>query len=269
MKELKLSKDILTLDGIDEKRIDWNYYSNSNLGVPRVSHILKQCRDSEFLINWAANVGRKKYDYFREKALDIGTIVHEILDKYIDSKYIHPSILEFKVDYDEIEPEYRDKVYNSFENFKLWENRLYSYGGKIEDVLGFEIPLTCPWFGGTADIIFKINGVWYIGDFKTSKQISAEYLLQVCAYMWIINNGYVKGLPKIGGVGIIRVDKNKFGVVDDYFLTDFDSTQHNYIIAYQNCFMSYVDTFYRTINTNYIFDIYKSDYNPEYIYGVE
>ena len=88
-------------------------------------------------------------------------------------------------------------VYNCFENFKLWEKRLYNLGGKIDEIIGLEVPVTCPWYGGTIDCIARINGAVYIIDFKTSKQISAEYLLQVTAYMWIINNNYAPYLPHI------------------------------------------------------------------------
>ena len=65
VKPIKLKDDILELDGIEEIREEqWNHYcyeKNSN-GVPRVSHILAQCRSSEWLIQWAANIGRRKYD---------------------------------------------------------------------------------------------------------------------------------------------------------------------------------------------------------------
>ena len=68
VKPIKLKDDILELDGIEEIREEqWNHYcyeKNSN-GVPRVSHILAQCRSSEWLIQWAANIGRRKYDYYR------------------------------------------------------------------------------------------------------------------------------------------------------------------------------------------------------------
>ena len=47
----------------------------------------------------------------------------------------------------------------------------------------------------------------YIIDFKTSKQISYEYIIQTCAYMWLINNGFFPEISHIDGVGIIRVDK--------------------------------------------------------------
>lgn len=269
MKSIKLKNDILELEGIEDKRIEeWNHYSNNNNGVPRVSHILAQCRSSEHLIQWAANIGRRKYDYYRSKALNIGTIVHENIDKYLIDKYIRHSMTDYIIDYDSIENEYKESIYNAYENFKLWEKRLYNYGGRIDEIIGIEIPVTCPWFGGTIDCIMRINNAVYIIDFKTSKQISADYLLQASAYMWMVNNGYSENLPHIDGIGIIRVDKTRYGVIDDYFLNDFDLNHHNMIISYQNCFMDYVNAFYRTINTNYIFDQFGRVYEAEKIYGV-
>ena len=181
---------------------------------------------------------------------------HEVIDNYLIDTYVKHSITTFVADYDNIQQEYKESVYNCFENFKLWEKRLYNLGGKIDEIIGLEVPVTCPWYGGTIDCIARINGAVYIIDFKTSKQISAEYLLQVTAYMWIVNNNYAPYLPHIDGVGVIRMDKSKYGVVDDYFLNDFDPNHHNMIVNYQNCFMEYVNAFYRTINAEHIFDKY-------------
>ena len=67
----------------------------------------------------------------------------------------------------------------------------------IDKVIGVEIPISCPWFGGTIDAILVINGATYIIDFKTSKKISSEYLVQVAAYMWLVNNGFASNT--VGG----------------------------------------------------------------------
>jgi len=189
MEALFLDNDILELEGIEEIRSrEWINYNHEEKGVPRVSHILAQCENQEGLIQWAANIGRRKYDYYREKALNIGTIVHENIDEYLMSKYVYHT--PFSINFNNIEDDYRKSVYNSFENFKLWEKRLEEYGCKIEEVVGLEIKVTCPWYGGTIDGIVKINGRYYIIDFKTSKKISMSYFLQASAYMWIVNNGY-------------------------------------------------------------------------------
>lgn len=265
MESIILNEDLLELEGIDEKRKEWDTYSNNGGGVPRVTHILRQCENSEGLIRWAASMGYKKYNYYRDLACEIGTTVHEILDEYLTSKYLDNK--SFHVNYDDFYDEYKSSIYNCFENFKLWEKNLANYGASIEELVGLEIPVTCPWFGGTIDGIVKINGAYYIIDFKTSKQISSSYLVQASAYMWMINNGYAAELPHIDGIGIIRVDKKQFGIINDLFLNDFDINQHNMIVSYQNCFISYVEAYYRTANINYLTNNYFRDYRPEIVYG--
>ena len=271
-----LDNDLLELEGIEKMREEkWNVYAtDKGLGVPRVSHILQQCRDSEWLIQWAANIGRRKYDYYRDKALTIGTITHEIIDEYLRIKYNYKPDEDFyyinknfEVDYTSIDDVYRESVFNASENFKLWDNRLAELGAKIDEIIGIEVPVVCPWYGGTIDLIVRINGAVYICDFKTSKSISPEYLLQASAYMWIINNGYIPGLPHVDGIGIIRVEKTRRGVIDDLFVNAFDPRGYEMILGYQKCFFAYLEAFYRTININYITETYP--YNPDTIFKVE
>ena len=218
----QISKDILTLTGVEEsmKRID-KYYEYQGKRVPRVSNILAQCEDQRKLIDWAASMGYRRYNTIRDTSLEVGTIVHENIDNYLIAKYKNNNPY-YEVEYDMIIDDYRNKVYNSFENFKLWESNLESLGCKIEEVVGLEIPVITPWYGGTIDAIFKINGAYYIIDFKTSKQISNSYLLQTAAYYYAVNNGYcTEKVPMMNGLGIIRLDKSAYGVIDDLFLSSY------------------------------------------------
>ena len=268
---LLLDDDILELQGIDEARAEkWDHYLYDGKGVPRVSHILAQCRDSEWLIQWAANIGRRKYDYYRDKALTIGTIVHEIIDEYLKIKYNVPTPgfvymnKVYEVDYTAIDDAYRESVFNCVENFKVWDRHLEEVGAHIDEIIGFEIPIQCPWYGGTIDWMVRINGAVYICDFKTSKSISPEYLMQAASYMWIVNNGYAPGLPHVDGIGIIRVEKTRRNVLNDLFVNDFIPEQHQMIEAYQRCFAAYLESFYRTINIEYLTKNYN--YNPDTIF---
>ena len=262
MENIILNEELLELEGIEKLREEWSYYSYNNLGIPRVSNILKQCENQEGLIQWAATVGRRKYDYIRERAMSVGTIIHEIIDDYIIN-HLHDK--NYKINYDNYylyEASFKPSIDRAFNNFLLWLSNLEKTGNILEEIVGVEISVACPWFGGTIDAIFKINGRYYIIDFKSSKQISMSYLLQTAAYMWIINNGYAPELPHIDGIGIIRVDKNKNDCLDDLFLNSTDYTQNNYIIQYQNCFLSFVDSFYRSKSCDYIYDVYYNQYNP-------
>lgn len=256
---LFLENDILELEGIDFTRDKvWDKYIYDGHGVPRVTKIIAQCQNSDYLIQWAANIGRRKYDYYREKALSVGTIVHESIDNYLIAKYHNNT--GYAVDYDNIPDDQKSSVYNAYENFKVWERKLNSLGYYIEEVVGLEIPIVTPWFGGTIDAIFKINGLYYVIDFKTSKSISNEYIVQVCAYMWGINNGYAN-LPHIDGIGIIRVDKTKHDTFDDLFINEHTVEGFNIINKAQLAFGAYLESYYRTVNLNTLAGRYSSNYH--------
>lgn len=267
---LILEDDLLELEGIDNARENiWLHYKDANdNSIPRVTHIIKNNRDQDYLIQWAANIGRNKYDFYRDKALEVGTLVHFYIDLYLEAKFIKKDMSLFKVNYDEIGLTYRAQVFNGIENFLSWEKHLNSMGYFIEEVIGLEVPVRCPWFGGTVDAILRINGAVYLIDFKTSKQISADYLIQASAYMWMINNGYAPELPHIDGIGIIRVDKSarKFS---DLFLNDFVPECHHFIIRLMETFLVYVQSYYRTINTDFMFTNYQKTYTFNGIVPIE
>lgn len=257
---MKLDEELLELEGIEEVRKEWGYYQYEELGIPRVTNIISQCEDKSGLVQWAATIGRRKYDFYRDRALNIGTIVHEIIDDYL---LYHKGDRNYKIRYDHplYEPEYKDQIDTAFSNFLIWEDNLYKRGVTDFEVLGVEIPVSCPWYGGTIDAIFRINGKYLIIDFKTSKSLSMNYVIQTVAYRWCINNGYVKNLPYINGVGIIRVDKNSVKL-DDLFLCESDSYQLQVLSQYEQCFMSYVNMYYYTKSSEYVYDKYYNYYNP-------
>ena len=255
----EFSKEILHLEGVEERLSDLDkYYEYGDKRVPRVTSILSQCENQEGLIRWAAGMGYKKYTFIKESSLEIGNIVHESIDHYLIDKYNYDK--DFNINYDMVPDDYKNAVYNSFENFKLWEANLQSLGYRIEEVFGLEIPVVTPWYGGTIDAIFKINGAYYIIDFKTSKKISNSYLLQTSAYMYAVNNGYGPNIH-IDGIGIIRVDKTNYGIIDDLFLTSSDPMQSNIILNHISCFWSYLVAYYNTMSVNYQGDKYVKTYD--------
>lgn len=206
--------DIFLLDCLDESYRNkyFDYYDYKGIGVPRVTRILDQCVNKEFLIQWAAKLGKQKYFYEKNKATTIGSRTHELIEEYLTTGRFNENIFY------KIPPSLKKNVSIAFNNFKEWMNGLANNGFFISDIIAMEKVVTCPYFGGTVDCICRINGKVYLVDFKTSKKISPEYLLQVAAYTWIINSGYVENLPKIDGIGIIRVDKETKGKYEDLFL---------------------------------------------------
>ena len=206
--------DIFLLDCLDESYRNkyFDYYDYKGIGVPRVTRILDQCINKDFLIQWAAKLGKQKYFYEKNKATTIGSRTHELIEEYLTTGRFNENIF-YKVS-----PSLKKNVSIAFNNFKDWLDGLANNGFFISDIIAMEKVVTCPYFGGTVDCICRINGKVYLVDFKTSKKISPEYLLQVAAYTWIINSGYVENLPKIDGIGIIRVDKETKGKYEDLFL---------------------------------------------------
>ena len=57
---------------------------------------------------------------------------------------------------------------------------------------------------GIVDVVFTVDGFYYIGDFKTSKAIYPEYFIQIAGYVIAFEEEY--GI-KIEGACVIRLDK--------------------------------------------------------------
>lgn len=249
------SDDIFGLDIIEKYRKDTfdTYYFNG-LPVPRVSEIIKKCINKEYLIWWAARVGSKNMMAIQNKATYVGTLVHRKIEHYILT-----GEEDFKLStFDE---SIIRQVNTSFKNFKLWLQRLNNAGYKLEKVVATELSVVCPYYGGTIDLIAQINGAIYIIDYKTSTKITYDYILQVCAYMWMINNGYSIKVPHVNGIGIVRIDKNKYGVHDDYFLNEFIPCQKQILDYNINAFISMVYSYYNLINAELQFDQYNERYD--------
>lgn len=251
-------QDIFLLDNISDEYRSKNFdtYKFNGIPIPRVSNILKECISKEFLISWAARLGIQQYMIEKNRATTIGTRVHEMIENYLLTG--NDLNLSYK-----IVPNYIKSVNIAYNNFKLWVDNINNLGYKIEKILATEQEVTCPYYGGTIDCIMEINGATYIIDFKTSKQISYEYIIQTCAYMWLINNGFFPEISHIDGIGIIRVDKEKEGKFEDLFLNEYIPYQKEIIDQYIRGFGSLLNSYYNNINMKILFSNYKKSYNFE------
>lgn len=245
-------EDIALLDD-NYRNNNFDTYFYNGIGVPRVSNILKECINKEYLIKWAGRVGIKEMEAQQTKACTIGSMVHEKIENFLLTGTDKNVSYKVPKDYNQ----YIEKAYN---NFKNWYNNLHSMGYVIEQIYATEKQVICPYFGGTIDCVMRINGKNYIVDFKTSKSISHEYIIQTCSYMWIVNNGYCPDLPHIDGVAIIRVDKNtdKF---EDLFLNENINNQRHIIEQYMVGFGALLKSFYNNINMKLLYSQYKKEYN--------
>lgn len=247
-------QDIFLMDSItDDRRSNlFDHYSYNGLPIPRVTTILQECIAKDFLIKWAARLGEQQYIEEQRKARVIGTIVHDLIETYLKTGEDGPIY-------------HKDKniigyAMRAYSNFKSWLRYINSLGYHIEEIIAIEYPVVCPYYGGTIDCIVRINGKVYIVDFKTSKYISYEYIIQTSSYMWIVNNYYQGLLPHIDGIGIIRIDKEK-EKFEDVFLNEGIPAQKEIIDQYIRGFGAILYSYYSNLNMRFLYQDYKKVYN--------
>ena len=217
-------------------------YNINGSEYPSVTTILDMLDKSSALINWALNCFEKKaiemfplkdtpigYDTFKnlltiakhdyknisEKALDVGTMLHGLIEKYIK----HGKDATGNIP---------DEVQNGFIAFLEWEkeNQVEWLASELivcDEQIGYT---------GTLDAIARIKGEIYVIDFKSSKAIYDEYLLQLFAYF----NAYNQNGKEATKCGILRLDKETG--VPEWKSFDFDPIKFS-------AFVNLTEAYYR------------------------
>lgn len=135
---------------------------------PSVTTILGSL-PNEHLDAWIQSVGKDTANKIARAAADRGTLVHDACEKYLLGKEAKFSMfdLEARDMFIRLKP-HLDK----FEEIHALESRLFSDKLRV---------------AGTVDCITKINGIFYIVDFKTSSRFKSReeidsYFLQGACY---------------------------------------------------------------------------------------
>ena len=148
------------------------YFDQQQQPVPSVTTVIGQL-DKPYLLKWANSLGFKGYNFekVRNNAAETGTIAHTMIENFIKGEESDFSFHPF----------YRPAK-NSFTAFQKWlqENEVEFLGSEISLVDGTLR------FGGTIDIIARVNGKTCVIDAKTSNQLSLEYNYQVAAYAMLL-----------------------------------------------------------------------------------
>jgi len=155
------------------------YKLNDGTIVPGVTTVLNLLAKPA-LIYWAWDLGRQGIDFrkARDKAGDIGTIAHEMIETDIKGGKFDPS---------EYAPNLVEKAENAYLAWLQWQDNFEL------TTLGSEIQLVSEKykFGGTLDWIVKNKDgqIWLI-DFKSSKDIYDEMHYQIAAYEQLWNENH-------------------------------------------------------------------------------
>ena len=230
-------------------------YAVNGRRVPSVTTILGKFKDPTPLMYWAWNTAytvlkevdgkdpneiqgwiartrpfdRADYKNASEKATSVGTAVHGIIEKWIGGD---TGILSWKpnqyVTECGIPLSHAQNVANSLKNFQAW---VTTHNLKIVES---EIALTHPEyaFGGTIDAIATVKEPGspmetILLDWKTSKAIYPDYLVQLAAYRLLWNHHNPKRTVRTGH--IIRIDKESATIADHMF-QDFEAAEDLFLL---------------------------------------
>lgn len=208
-------------------------YLYNGVTVPRVTSILSILSTNDALMYWANSLGFKRQSYSKtvKYAADVGSQCHNSIDLFLDNNY-------------EYEPpcDMYTNARFAYESFLKWWNDI-NINNTVE-VIYHEHTLSCKYFGGTLDGLYRINGKIYLVDYKTSNHINFKYLLQISAYRYMLREEL--GI-EIDGCIILQLSKNEIGYNE--FLLDFSNKEHlDYINQCEHTFLSIVYTYYNVTN---------------------
>lgn len=216
-------------------------YKYKKYPVARVTSILSKTISEEYLMYWANSLGFKHKSYRKvlSEAANIGTKAHNYISQFISN---NSSLEEIRI----------DEVNNCIEGFKEWW-KIISTNNNIE-IIGTETTLSCPYFGGTYDLLLKINGKVFLVDFKTSNRISSRYFLQLAAYRYLINYNYKYD---IDGCIILRMSKTD-NTFEELVANLHDPKELDFMQYCHNTFFALVNSYYYLIDIERQFKEFKS-----------
>ena len=149
------------------------YLDSNNHPVPSVTTVLnKTSNKKDSIQQWRNRVGEDEANRIIKQSTDIGTMVHEALELYLNEQEWR----NFSDNQDGVLAE------------RMTEKFIDSGLNSITEVWGLEVGLILDGlYAGTADCVGKINGVPSLIDFKTARKMKKrewieDYFLQCCAY---------------------------------------------------------------------------------------
>lgn len=232
----KMLNDIL--NEYSNYKFDSDYSFNGKI-VPRVTKILSKCIHNDNLMYWANNLGfkHKSYQKTLNDAANIGTQCHNSIDSFLMDNSFTPLNTITK------------EARNAYDSFRVWFSELSTLNNV--EIIWHEHQIVCPYFGGTLDGLYKIDGKIYLVDYKTSNHISMNYYLQLAAYRYILKNYYD---IEIDGIIILQLSKYEI----DYcaYSLDFDNPNHlSFMNQCEKTFLSLVYSYYNLTITE---DLYNN-----------
>ena len=173
-----------------------HYLDSDNKPVPSVTTVLSgTSKSKDGLVQWRNRVGDEEADRIIKQSTDIGTAVHEAIEKFLN-----------KEGWDNFENTSDQILAKNISN-KFIKDALKG----ITEIWGLEVGLILDnLYAGTADCVGLYRDIPTLIDFKTAKKIKKrdwieDYCLQGCAYA---NAHNVMFGTDIQQIVILMVDRN-------------------------------------------------------------
>jgi hypothetical protein len=193
---------------------------------------------------------RKAWVKTRDKAGDIGTVVHKMVEEYVKSRIKKTNfnliktrdnfILQEGITFSQEE---LDKVEPMFEQFIEWEKQ-----DEITFLLSEQQLYSKEhWYAGTVDLVFLKEGKIYLGDLKTAANVYLSNMTQMGGYEIMLSE--LRKIPNCAGYCVINIPKliNKEGKA--FRRIKYDTKTQSHKQAFMDCL-----SLYR----------YKGNYDKEY-----
>lgn len=164
--------------------------------VPGVTTVLSRFKESGALMYWAWKQGTEGKDFRETKqaAADAGTLAHDMVEHDIYGQAFDLA------GYDESTI---TKAQGAFSAYKEWKEQTNL------QIAEAEVPLLSKRykFGGTLDAIL-VQGKLALGDWKSSRAVYADMLLQLAAYKILWEENF-PDRPILGGFHLLRFSKQE------------------------------------------------------------
>jgi RecB family exonuclease len=161
------------------------YTNKAGVAVPGCTTVLNALSGApvDALLGWAAKLAHEGLDWKseRQRSADVGTLIHDILEKYPDPLPARPPWTT---------PDEWARVQAAYGAYAAWDADIQPV------IVAQEVQLVSEELqaGGTFDLIAKISGVLTIADHKTGKSIDVKKIAaQLAMYA---HTAYETGLVK-------------------------------------------------------------------------
>jgi hypothetical protein len=160
-------------------------YRHEGKKIPSVTEICKGLGWSQDrLIGWANKVGREQgITTWRasKPKMRIGTLAHDMIETYLIGAEPHHVL-----DDAEDPPAVKEGAQRAFDGFcTLWERELAPRTEILATECKMKFHLSGLWFGGTSDLVARVDGVPTIIDYKTGSGVHPEVAIQCAAYAYL------------------------------------------------------------------------------------